>query len=73
MENKKQTAVESLKEQLPQIDWNDPFYRGLLQEKKQMEWQQMKDAVLSQCTTNEGLRKIFDKQFEQYYNKTYGK
>ena len=37
----------------------------------EMEKQQMKDAVLSQCTTNEGLKKIFDNQFEQYYNQTF--
>jgi hypothetical protein len=35
------------------------------------EKQQMKEAVLSQSTTHEGLKKIFDNQFEQYYNQTY--
>ena len=35
------------------------------------EKKQMKDAVLAQSTTHEGLRKIFDKQFEQYYNETF--
>jgi hypothetical protein len=37
----------------------------------QMEKQQMKDAVLAQATKHEGLRKIFDKQFEQYYKEKF--
>jgi hypothetical protein len=38
---------------------------------KEMEKQQMKDAVLAQATKHEGLRKIFDKQFEKYYNEKF--
>ena len=39
----------------------------------EMEKQQMKNAVLAQSTKHEGLRKIFDKQFEEYYNETFNK
>ena len=39
---------------------------------KQMEKEQMKKAALDNVTTNEKLRKIFEIQFENYYNKTYG-
>jgi hypothetical protein len=70
------TAVEWLEEKIWKLDdqnytvpqwlWED------VEQAKRMEKQQMKDAVLSQCTTHDGLRKIFDKQFEQYYNETYG-
>jgi hypothetical protein len=38
---------------------------------KQMEKEQMKEAALDNVTTNEKLRKIFEIQFEQYYNETY--
>ena len=39
---------------------------------KQMEKEQMKEAALDNVTTNEKLRKIFEIQFEDFYNETYG-
>jgi hypothetical protein len=63
----KQSAVEWLCEQ-----YHLKQDIEIVKQAKEMEKQQMKDAVLSQCTTHDGLRKIFDKQFEQYYNETYG-
>jgi hypothetical protein len=71
------TAVEWLVEQFETYFQNKvyiekPALIKILEQAKEMEKQQMKDAVLSQCTTHDGLRKIFDKQFEQYYNETYG-
>jgi hypothetical protein len=79
----KQTAVEWLAEKYNEVNWlrnrdeisskyADELREVFLYQAKEMEKQQMKDAVLSQCTTHDGLRKIFDKQFEQYYNETYG-
>ena len=70
------TAVEWLEEQLTSIGvlempQGSNAVTSIINEAKEMEKQQMKDAVLSQCTTHEGLRKIFDKQFEQYYNETF--
>lgn len=39
---------------------------------KEMEKEQMKEAALDNVTTNEKLRKIFEIQFEDFYNETYG-
>ena len=75
MDNKKQTAVEWLVEQYKKsftLQINDVM-TTIIEQAKAMEKEQMKDAVLSQCTTNEGLRKIFENQFEQYYSETYEK
>ena len=69
----KMTAVEWLESKMPTAFKELTINKELIKQAKEMEKKQMKDAVLSQCTTHEGLRKIFDKQFEQYYNETYGK
>lgn len=72
MTNKKKTAVEWLIHELGEYFRNEVGGIELVVNKsKAMEKEQMKDAVLSQCTTNEGLRKIFENQFEQYYKETY--
>jgi hypothetical protein len=70
MSNKKHTAVEWLIEQCPRIETIVADY--IIEQSKEMEKQQMKDAALSNVTKNEGLRKIFETQFEQYYKETYG-
>jgi thymidylate synthase len=67
---KKQTAVDWLE----QAYWDN---KGTLSQKhfeqaKQMEKEQMKEAALDNVTTNEKLRKIFEIQFEDFYNETYG-
>ena len=67
------TAVEWLESKMPTAFKELTINKELIKQAKEMEKKQMNDAVLSQCTTHEGLRKIFDKQFEQYYNETYGK
>ena len=46
-------------------------YNFIIRLAKEMEKQQMKDAVLAQATKHEGLRKIFDNQFEKYYNEIF--
>lgn len=72
--SKKQTAVDFLEEQ---ILLTSPTVYKLMKENndfnqaKEIFEQQMKDAALSNVTTNEGLRKIFEKQFEDYYKETY--
>jgi hypothetical protein len=71
MRDNNMTAVEWLRQELLKRDM-DISIKDLFEQTIEMEKQQMKDAVLSQCTTHDGLRKIFDKQFEQYYNETYG-
>jgi hypothetical protein len=68
---KKQTAVEWLVKQLKNMEYDLRLIPNTIEIAKEMEKQQMRDAVLSQYTTHDGLRKIFDKQFEQYYNETF--
>jgi hypothetical protein len=73
--SKKQTAVDFLEEQ---ILLTSPIVYKLMKENndfnqaKEIFEQQMKDAALSNVTKNEGLRKIFETQFEQYYSEIYG-
>jgi hypothetical protein len=63
-----QTALDWL---MDQLDDKDVIHPLLLWKAKVMEKEQMKDAVLAQSTSHTGLRKIFDNQFEQYYNDTF--
>jgi hypothetical protein len=77
---KKQTAVEQLIHEMkslleqpyvnPKNALNDCI--NLAYNKLQMEKEQMKEAALDNVTTNEKLRKIFEIQFEDFYNETYG-
>jgi len=63
----KQTAVEWLLTYLPQIDYgNDPYYRDIIEQAKEMEKQQIIDAHGS---------KQYHKSIngEQYYNETFNK
>jgi len=80
---KKQTALDWYIEQnfnnivqreTQQISQNEYViaYNNLLNQAKQMEKEQMKEAALDNVTTNEKLRKIFEIQFEDFYNETYG-
>jgi hypothetical protein len=74
---KKQTAVDYLVEKLFKIRNNttevkETNSKSIIDQAKQMEKEQMKEAALDNVTTNEKLRKIFEIQFEQYYNETYG-
>ena len=73
MSNNKQTSVDWLFQQLWETPKDKFTWHSILEEAKAMEKQQMKDAVLEQSTKHERLRKIFEKQFEEYYNETYGK
>lgn len=67
--NKKVTAVDLLVKLLPQIDWDDPYYRGVWQQAKQMEKEQIinaHDIGYEQGYIDNG------KDGETYYNETYG-
>ena len=64
---KKQTAVEWFYQRILAKDIKEVFEQA-----KQMEKEQMKEAALDNVTTNEKLRKIFEIQFEDFYNETYG-
>lgn len=70
------TTIEWLIQEINKINVSNEariFINKLEKQAKAMEKQQMKDAVLEQSTKHERLRKIFEKQFEEYYNETYGK
>jgi hypothetical protein len=74
---KKETAVDYLVEQLFKIRNNttevkEMNSKSIIDQAKQMEKEQMKEAALDNVTTNEKLRKIFEIQFEDFYNETYG-
>ena len=66
MENKNLTAVEWLVEQLPQIDWDDPFYMGILQEANRMLEKQILKSYAN--GSNDRLHNSI-----KYYNETYNK
>jgi hypothetical protein len=68
----KQTATEFLFEKLWETTKDKLIWNAILEQAKEMEKQQMKDATLDNVTTNKGLRKIFENQFEQYFSETYG-
>ena len=70
--SKKQTAVDFLVETLEDNGISLDLASKIIEEAKKMEKQQMKDATLDNVTTNKGLRKIFENQFEQYYSEIYG-
>jgi hypothetical protein len=65
----KQSSIDWLEEQYYESEGK--LTRHEFEQAKQMEKQQMKEAVLNDVTTNEALRKIFENQFEHYYNETY--
>ena len=75
---KKQTAVEWLEGQIKDIFYvaeaseMTKKFKSVYEQAKQMEKEQMKEAALDNVTTNEKLRKIFEIQFEDFYNETYG-
>lgn len=68
-----QTAVQWLVEQLPQIDWDDPFYVGLLQEAKAMEKEQIINFGNDLLAQNDRSYIAFPDLAKQYFNETYNK
>lgn len=64
----KQTAIDWLVNELPTIDWDDPYYKAKLEEAKEMEKQQIMKAVY------DGMGRNFDPNMgraELYYNETF--
>jgi len=64
----KQTAVDWLVNELPTVDWDDPYYKDKLEQAKQIEKQQIMKAVYDSMGTN------FDPNMgraELYYNETF--
>jgi hypothetical protein len=73
---KKQTAVEFYRTEFGAlVSMKESKFQNeneIFDQAKQMEKEQMKEAALDNVTTNEKLRKIFEIQFEDFYNETYG-
>ena len=67
----KQTAVEWLEWQI-NLGLSERGLISAIKEAKQMEKEQMKEVYLTHCVKAERLRKIFEQQFDDYYNKIYG-
>ncbi len=68
---KKQTAVEWLVNEMPVIDWADPYWKVKLDKAKEMEKQQIIDAF-KRGTINE-MNGIEELNSEEYYNETFKK
>jgi hypothetical protein len=63
---KKQTALEWLINEMPVIDWTDPYWKIKLEKAKEMEKQQITDAY------HFGISDEYVITAEHYYNKTFG-
>ena len=60
---KKQTAIEWLVNEIPNIDWENSYWRNKIKKAKEMEKQQIEDAY------EEGY--FDEKSAEQYYKDTF--
>lgn len=67
---KLKTAVDFLVNALPQIDWDDPYYRGILQESKQIEYSQHDNTWCDAIVEISMLKS--EKKFKEYYLEKYG-
>ena len=73
----KQTAVEWLLTYLPQIDYgNDPYYRDIIVQAKEMEKEQIINAredghISTYAEYGETPKCYLDGGHEQYYNETF--
>jgi hypothetical protein len=72
--NKQQTAVEWLINEMPVIDWADPYWKIKLEQAKEMDKEQMKKtASYWQKMGILVATKIPNrKTFEQWFSETYG-
>jgi hypothetical protein len=64
----KQTAIDWLVNEIPAVDWDDPYYKAKLEEAKEMEKNQIMKAVYDGMGTN------FDPNMgraELYYEETF--
>ena len=71
------TAVEWLVNEMPVIDWQDPYWKIKLDKAKEMEKQEQQKLgiILAAVAEEIGDKKFVELLIEakQYYNKTYGK
>jgi hypothetical protein len=66
-----QTAVDWLANELPQIDWSDPFWKLKLEQAKAMEKEQMYQVWETSEDWSDGKLLDSKKSFEEYYNEKY--
>lgn len=59
------TAVEWLVNEMPVIDWQDPYWKIKLEKAKEMEKEQIENAF------ENGMNAVNIHNLEQYYNKTF--
>jgi aldehyde:ferredoxin oxidoreductase len=62
---KKQTAVEWLANEMPVINWSDPYWKVKLEKAKAMEKEQIEEAYQADRTP------CSEEDAEQYYNESY--
>lgn len=74
MDNKKQTSIEWLFEQLPTIDKNDPYYKDIFNTAKNLHKYEIQRAYMSSLlnTMESEVRNVKRIYCEEYYNLTYG-
>ena len=66
------TAVEWLIDEMPVIDWTDPYWKNKLEKAKEMEKQQIIDAHGNQTKKSGGISNAtYILNGEQYYNETF--
>jgi hypothetical protein len=66
------TAVEWLIDEMPVIDWTDPYWKNKLEKAKEMEKQQIIDAHGNQTKKSGGISNAtYILTGEQYYNETF--
>ena len=71
---KKQSSIDWLEQQFNTIreQGNIEVENLIWQQAKAMHKEEMKELYLSHVTKAERLKKIFEKQFEELYNETFG-
>jgi len=67
----KQTAVEWLVNEMPVIDWADPYWKVKLDKAKEMEKQQIIDANMAGQKFIGAVPGHYKNDAEQYYNQTF--
>lgn len=69
---KKQTAVEWLVNEIPNIDWENSYWRNKIEQAKEMEKQQHSETWDNSLIENKGDNYIGkEKSFEEYYNENF--
>jgi hypothetical protein len=69
---KKQTAIEWLVNEIPNIDWENSYWRNKIEQAKEMEKQEHSETWDNSLIENKGDNYIGkEKSFEEYYNENF--